>query len=91
LAALGVDVSRYGQLSYQERIAEYPRTQEVAEAIHFLGGKTPGETSGILVPNARWDCQNLVIFCGLTDPAEIDEIEDHGVIDWSAWEREHGT
>lgn len=89
LAALGVNVARYGQLSYQERQSEYPRTQEVAEAVHFLGGEAPGEASGIIVPNARWKCQNLVIFCSLTDPADIEEITNHGVIDWSAWEREH--
>ena len=36
LAALGLDTSRYGQLSSVERIQEYTRTQEIAEVAHFL-------------------------------------------------------
>lgn len=90
LAEVGIDVSRFGQLSYQERPAEYPRTQEVSEAVHFLGGNAPGEASGIIVPNARWDCRNLVIFCVHTNPDAVEEVRDHGVIDWATWEREHG-
>lgn len=90
LEDLGVNVAQFGQLSYQERPAEYPRTQEVAEAVNFLGGPEPGEASGMVVPNARWDCQNLVVLCGHTAPGDVEEVRDHGVIDWAAWEREHG-
>lgn len=86
LAELGVDIEQYGKLSYVERNSEYPRTQEVAEAVHFLGGISPGEASGIIVPNARWLCHNLIIFCELIGPDAIEEICNHGVVDWRAWE-----
>lgn len=89
LAEIGVNVAQFGQLSYQERPAEYPRTQEVAEAVHFLGGADPGEASGLLVPNARWGCLNLVILCGHTVPGDVEEVRDHGLIDWTEWEREN--
>jgi RES domain-containing protein len=85
LATLGLDTSRYGQLSYLERTQEYPRTQEVAEVAHFL------DSQGILVPNARWACTNLVIFLDRAKPDAIEVISDHGVIDWSSWERQKPT
>jgi hypothetical protein len=47
LAAVGLDTSRYGALSCDGRTAEYPRSQEVGEAAHFLG------FDGLIVPNAR--------------------------------------
>jgi RES domain-containing protein len=61
LTALGVDMRRFGQLSYQERNSEYPRTQEVAEVAYFL------DHAGIVVPSARWDCRNVVILRVLTE------------------------
>ncbi len=83
LADLGVDMARYGQLSYQERHAEYPRTQEIAEVAHFL------EFSGVVVPNARWACRNVVVFCDRLGPDAIDVVGDHGLVDWIAWETAH--
>jgi hypothetical protein len=80
LAALGLDISRYGQLSYVERTQEYPRTQEIAEVAHFL------DCDGIVVPSARWPCTNLVLFCDRLSPDAIEIVEDHGIIDWSRWQ-----
>jgi hypothetical protein len=79
LSALGLDTSRYGQLSYLEHTQEYPRTQEIAEVAHFL------DSEGILVPNARWQCANLVIFLDRAKPDAIEIVADHGVIDWDGW------
>jgi RES domain-containing protein len=79
LAALGVDVARFGQLSYQERQSEYPRTQEVAEVAYFL------DHAGIVVPSARWNCRNVIIFCDRTAPAAFEAVKDHGLIDWRQW------
>lgn len=56
LRYLGVNTEHYGAASYEERRNEYPRTQEIGEAAHFLG------FDGLLVPNARYDCQNAVLF-----------------------------
>jgi RES domain-containing protein len=81
LAALGLDTGRYGQLSYNERAQEYPRTQEIAEVAHFL------DCDGIIVPNARWACANLVIFCDRLRPGAIEPTHDHGIVDWLDWQR----
>ncbi len=80
LSTLGLDTSRFGQLSYQEREQEYPRTQEVAEVAHFL------DCDGLYVPNARFACANLVLFCDRLRPDAMQVSKAHGIIDWTAWE-----
>jgi hypothetical protein len=79
LRALGLDISKYGQLSYAERELEYPRTQEIAEVAHFL------DSGGLVIPNARWPCANLVIFCDRVDAIAVEKVRDHGIIDWATW------
>ena len=75
LAALGLDVARYGQLSYLERFQEYPRSQEIAEACLFLGA------DGILVPSARdRRSKNLVVFCDQDTRIEKEVVRNHGLI-----------
>ena len=71
-------MGRFGQLSYFERAGEYPRTQEVAEIAHFL------DHEGIIVPSARWECNNVVLFCDHLRPSAIEAVKDHGLIDWIA-------
>lgn len=88
LAGLGLNIARFGQLSYQDRKGEYPRSQDISEAANFIGSSEPGDVAGLLVPNARWTCANLVIFCGHAGPAAVEEISNHGVVDWRRWERE---
>jgi RES domain-containing protein len=78
LAKIGLDTGRYGQLSYQERQSEYPRSQDVAEVAHFL------EFDGLIVPSARHECLNVVLFCDRVPPAEIEAVKDHGIVDWKA-------
>ncbi len=39
---------------------------------------------GLIVPNARWDCLNLVLFVDAVDLDEI-EIEERSAIDWNLW------
>lgn len=81
LTALGVDMARFGQLSYQERDGEYPRTQEIAEVAYFL------DHAGIVAPSARWSCRNVVIFCDRTTPAAFEAVKDHGLVDWRGWSK----
>jgi RES domain-containing protein len=76
---LGVDISRYGALSYNDRTQEYPRTQEIAETAHFVG------FDGLIVPNARWSCMNAIVFAGRIGPDSLDVTKDHGQIDWDSW------
>jgi len=82
LAALQVDTSRYGALSYLERVQEYPRPQEIAETAYFVGA------DGLIVPNARFDCLNVVIFCDRVPPDAIEVVRDHGVVHWDVWRKQ---
>ena len=81
VARLGVNVARYGSLSYNERQQEYPRTQEVGEAAHFLG------FDALVAPNARWECPNVMLFADRVRPDECEIARDHGAIDWKTWLR----
>ncbi len=77
LQALGLDIARYGQLSWQEKDAEYPRSQDIAEAARFL------DYDGLLVPSARWNCQNAIIFCDRVLQGAVSVGVDHGFVDWT--------
>lgn len=83
LKSLGLDMSQYGQLSYADRHTEYPSCQQIGEAAHFLGSDQDGDASGILVPNARHDCSNLVLFCDHIKPHQVEVAASHGLVDWS--------
>lgn len=83
LSKLGVDMSSFGRLEYLHRKSEYPTCQQIGEAAHFLGSMESSDPSGIIVPNARYECSNLVIFCQHTTPDQIEIINDHGLVDWS--------
>jgi RES domain-containing protein len=76
LQALGLDTARYGQLSWQEKAAEYPRSQDIAEAAHFL------DYDGLIVPSARWGGLNAIVFCDRAGPDSISIKTDHGRVDW---------
>jgi len=77
LAALGLNISGYGQLSYIEREQEYPRSQEIAEACMFLGA------DGILVPSARDHASNnLVMFCDQETRIVKEVVRNHGIVDF---------
>ena len=77
LSAFGLEVARYGQLAYVERVQEYPRSQEIAEACSFLGA------DGILVPSAREPGSgNLVVFCEQDTSIEKEIVRSHGLIEF---------
>lgn len=77
LQSIGMDTSSYGAVSYDNKEVEYPRSQQIAEACFFLGA------DGILVPSARYECQNLIIFCEQDTYMEIELVRSHGPIDWA--------
>jgi hypothetical protein len=79
ITKLGVDTSRYGSLSYNDRHEEYPRTQEVGEAAHFIG------FDALIVPNARWQAMNVVVFDDRLAPDDSQVVKHHGPIDWPTW------
>ena len=74
LAALKVDIARYSEL-------DFPQTQAIGDAAHFLG------FDGLIVPSARWDCQNLVIFTDRVDPKDDWVVGAGDPVDWKAWRK----
>ena len=80
LARLGLRTEQYGQLSYFERTQEYPRTQEIAEVVYFLGH------GGLIVPSARYATENVVIYCDRISPGNLSVTKGHGFIDWPSRE-----
>ena len=80
LQTLGFRTATFGQLSYFEREQEYPRTQEIAEIAYFLG------RDGLIVPSARSDHDNLIVFCDPAGgPEAIEVLRNHGEIIWEDW------
>lgn len=73
LKALGVEDSRYREMLYD-------RTQEIGAAAAFLG------FDGLIVPSARWACQNIVLFLDAINLEEIRTVSSEPV-DWQAWRR----
>jgi hypothetical protein len=73
LGRFGVDPAHYGD-------RDYSKTQTIADAAHFLG------FDGLIVPSARWDCFNAVLFTDLIAPENIALSEtETSPIDWDKW------
>lgn len=71
LAPLGVDPARCHSF-------DYTATQAIAAAANFL------EIDGIVAPNARFRCANLVVFVERAPGLELIELQG---VDWNAWRR----
>ena len=76
LAALGLDASTFGRLSWQFKSDEYLRTQQIGEVAHFL------DFDGLIVPSARYQCLNMVLFGDRIGPEALSVIRDHGPVPW---------
>src|ERR1700730_6692152 len=72
---LGVEIARY-------HTCEYQATQAIAAAALFL------EFDGIIVPSARFDCLNLVIF---TERATGLVLRESRPVDWDNWRKGRPT
>ena len=77
LAALGVDLARYGE-------RDYGRTQEIGAALVFL------EFDGLIAPSARWPCDNLMIFGDNHAIAETLQPIGTDKVEWREWAQAHG-
>ncbi len=73
LEPLGVNINKYESF-------EYEKTQDIASAAHFL------EFDGLIVPSARYDCSNAVIFIDRLDGGHV-EVKDTKEVDWSDWRK----
>jgi RES domain-containing protein len=73
LEKLGVDTGNYASM-------DYSRTQAIADAAFFLG------FDGLIVPSARTQSLNLVLFADRIDVPDTD-VEHSELVDWKAWRR----
>ncbi len=76
LQRLGVERNRYPEILYD-------KTQEIGEAVGFLGFEA------MKVPNARHKSFNLVVFPQNCDLDEI-RVEDSEEVDWTSWRASKG-
>jgi hypothetical protein len=83
LTPFGIEAQKYGSFEYARLKEEYAPTQKLGEACQFLGA------DGLLVPNARWGCQNAVLFMGNMLSDNLRQVTDHGMIDLRDWARTH--
>jgi hypothetical protein len=75
LARLGVEQERYQEVLYV-------RMQEIGDAADFLG------FDGIVAPDARWPCLNLVLFTDRLGPEDLDVVR-HRRVEIAAWAKRH--
>ena len=73
MIALGVDPDRYREVLYAA-------TQALGDAAYFLG------FDSIIAPNARWSCNNLILFTDQIAPKNIEVVESFK-IDWVEWRK----
>jgi hypothetical protein len=77
LAELGVDEAGYDSINYE-------RTQAIGAAVAFLG------CDGLIAPNARWACENLMLF---TDNFALENeltILESVEVNWVEWAKQNG-
>jgi hypothetical protein len=74
LEKLGVDIARYESF-------DYSATQAIAAAAHFL------EFDGMLVPSARFKCNNLALFTDRVSDGERLQVVNSEDVDWVEWRR----
>jgi hypothetical protein len=74
LANLGVDTARYESF-------EYSTTQAIAAAAHFL------EFDGLLVPSARFACNNLALFTDRVSHEGYLQVVSSEDVNWSDWRK----
>lgn len=77
LEGVGVDLARFSG-------RDHPRAQEIGAAVAFL------DHDGLIVPSARWDCENLVIFTDNHHPSAELTVMGSEEVDWQAWARKAG-
>ncbi len=77
LASVGLKTENFGRLSYEQKNDEYPRTQEIGEVAHFL------EFDGLIVPSARSEARNVVVFCDKVETLRHSSVVDLGLVKWN--------
>jgi hypothetical protein len=73
MVPLGVDPARYREILYEP-------THAIGDAAYFLG------FDSIIAPNARWSCDNLILFADQIALNDLEVIESSEV-DWTEWRK----
>jgi len=73
MVPLGVDPTRYREILYEP-------TQAIGDAAYFLG------FDSIIAPNARWSCNNLILFTDQIALPDLQVIESKK-INWTEWRK----
>ena len=73
MVPLGVDLARYREILCA-------LTQAIGDAAYFLG------FDSIIAPNARWSCNNLILFTDQIPPANLELLESSEV-HWPEWRK----
>ena len=73
MVPLGVDTARYREILYEP-------TQAIGDAAYFLG------FDSIIARNARWSCNNLILFTDQIALADLELIESKKV-NWTEWRK----
>ena len=74
MVSLGVDPARYRELLYAP-------TQAIGDAAYFLG------FDSIIAPNARWSCNNLILFTDQIAPGHL-EVFESSEVNWTEWRKQ---
>jgi len=80
--ALVLDVTQLKTLGVNDPLAsrvDYELTQAVGEAAYMM------DYQGLIVPSARWECNNLLLFIERIDLNEHIELLKESDINWPAW------
>ena len=64
---------------------DYEKSQPIGAAAHLL------EYEGLIVPSARWDCSNLVLFLDRINTDEQLHLIDSHDVNWPAWREASGV
>ena len=72
LKTLRIDLDRFGDM-------DYTFTQQIGSAVAFLGN------DGLIVPSARWECENLMLFDDGTLKTKLAPVDDPAQVDWQTW------
>ncbi len=96
LHSLRVSLSRVVSMTFEDlrtvgvenenyHMASYSKTQEIGDAAWFLG------CDGLIIPNARWHCDNLVIFTDkILSPEVAVSVVSSEEVDWIRWAKNNG-
>jgi hypothetical protein len=74
LQTLGIDVTKYQGFDYEA-------TQALTAAAHFLA------FDSLLVPSARAECCNLVMFLDHVAESGLMEVRESSPVDWTIWRK----